>query len=73
MRALLAVSSFVMAVAACSSPDKASGATETNVAPAPCTSDEECPSGRCLNDPNVEAGGAGPGWCEQLGAGASTR
>ena len=38
------------------------GATETNFAPVPCTSDEECPTTRCvLRD---DDGGEGSGYCE---------
>jgi len=41
----------------------AQGATETNVAPAPCETDGECPGSRCVRF-ELDDGSPGPGFCE---------
>jgi hypothetical protein len=42
-----------------------SGATETNVAPAPCASDADCPDGvRCRHFSDDQTGSEGPGFCD---------
>lgn len=66
-RWLIAIAVLVMHLTvACSGDEdtKPEGATETNVAPAPCESDEDC-DGRCIT-PEGEGGSGEPlGFCEQ--------
>jgi hypothetical protein len=69
-RWLVAIAVLAMnATVACSADEgtKPEGATETNVAPAPCESDEDCP-GRCIMLDGEGGSGERLGFCEQVAA-----
>jgi hypothetical protein len=71
--ALACIAGLWIAGAACSSANEGPrGATETNVAPAPCNWDSECPSMHCARIEGEGGGGAGPGFCEQIGGSEAT-
>lgn len=67
-RWLVAIAVLVMTVTvACSGDEdtKPEGATETNVVPAPCESDEDC-AGRCITLEGQGGSGEQLGFCEQV-------
>jgi hypothetical protein len=62
----LLVAATTLLGTACSSgddDDEPRSATETNVAPAPCDSNADCPETLCLHW-QLEDGSEGPGFCE---------
>lgn len=61
---------LLAAVGGCTS-EQDPGATETNVAPAPCDSDDDCPSHECLGLGGENTGGGSVlGFCEQAPGGS---